>query len=178
LTNIFATYRSAEKLKSASEKFSANTSNKITPNITQLIIDLDDLTSASQTFEILAAAKKIRRLILINNAGVCLEGNSQEFLEESLTVNCLSPAKLNDILTALTVRENIELTIVNVSSGEGELVFLASDIQKEIILLETHEVIQMTALYCLVAAALFLSHLMSNTISINFYFLFLRLLCP
>jgi short-subunit dehydrogenase len=140
LTNIFATYRSAEKLKSASEKISANASNKITSNITQLIINLDDLTSASQTFEILAAAKNFRRLILINNAGVCLDGNSQEFLEESLTVNCVSPAKLNDILTTLTVRENIELTIVNVSSGEGELVFLASDIQKEIILLETHEV--------------------------------------
>jgi NAD(P)-dependent dehydrogenase (short-subunit alcohol dehydrogenase family) len=137
---IFATYRNADKLKSASEKFSANASNRHTSNITQLIINLEDLTSAPQTFETLTAAKSFRTLILINSAGVCLEGNSQELLEESLTVNCVSPAKINDILTALAVRENIELIIVNVSSGEGELIFLETNIQNEITLLETHEV--------------------------------------
>lgn len=57
-----------------------------------------------------------------------------------MTVNCVSPAKINDILAALTARTNIELTVVNISSGEGELVFLETGIQEKITLLETHEV--------------------------------------
>lgn len=137
---IFATYRDAEKLKSASIKFNANASNGLTSSITRLIINLEDLTSVSKTFETLTSAETFGRLILINNAGVCLEGNSLELLEESLTVNCVSPAKINDILAALTARTNIELTVVNISSGEGELVFLETGIQEKITLLETHEV--------------------------------------
>ena len=137
---IIAAYRDAAKLKNASMNIIADAPNKLTSNITRLIIDLDDMNSSSNTIEALTETRKFAKLTLINNAGVCLEGNSQAVLEKSLTVNCISPAKINEILIALSIRKNFELTIINISSGEGELVFLQTDIQKQIALLETHKV--------------------------------------
>lgn len=91
------------------------------------------------------------RVLLINNAGVCLEGNNLASLKESLNVNCLGPAILTEIFISKystmnemnPTIENImknQLVVINVSSGEGELAFLHSDIQKKISSIETYKV--------------------------------------
>lgn len=92
--------------------------------------------------------KNLERLILINNAGVCLEGNTQDVLLESLTVNCLSPVSICELLISkFQARDDAgddgkggQLTIINVSSGEGELLFLHSDIQDKVAAIGNYEV--------------------------------------
>ena len=70
-------------------------------------------------------------VVLFNNAAVCLEGIDHPSLQESIQTNAIFPAYL-----AQQVVENIgseqNVTVVNVSSGDGELVFLNSEIRAQI----------------------------------------------
>lgn len=75
--------------------------------------------------------------ILINNAGVCVEGNTLSALQTSLAVNCRGPALLAEaLINNYGQRQDRScdgrLTIINVSSGEGELLFLHSDVQRDL----------------------------------------------
>ncbi len=65
------------------------------------------------------------RRILINNAGVCLEGSTREALRKSLQVNFFAPISL--IERSLS-HPHPSTDIINVSSGDGEQQFLNSDI--------------------------------------------------
>ena len=85
------------------------------------------------------AASNHEQLIIINNAGVCLEGNSRSVLQETLRVNCLFPAQLIGMFVNRSEAE-AELVVVNVSSGDGELSYLHSDIERRISSLETYQV--------------------------------------
>jgi short-subunit dehydrogenase len=103
---------------------------------------------------------KSRNAMLINNAGIYIPGNSVESLERSLRVNCVGPARLSELFiqsmrdrlfidaNMITCTNNddatnmkpLEGTIVNISSGEGELVLLNSRMQEELQRIESYMV--------------------------------------
>ena len=100
--------------------------------------------------------------VLINNAGVCCSNNTFDSMKKSLLVNCLAPALLtfnfihqyllhttiyadqpNELqMVAITrkVPRNSRLTVVNVSSGDGELLYLDSTIREKLLGIKSIEV--------------------------------------
>jgi len=62
-----------------------------------------------------------RLAVLINNAAVCLND-----LDLSLRTNCLGPRQL--IAAVLPMMKERKARILNISSGDGELVFFRSDL--------------------------------------------------
>jgi short-subunit dehydrogenase len=104
-----------------------------------LIIDILDTVNDFAALQSIVAANTYQRLIIINNAGVCLEGNTASILQETLQVNCLFPAALSDAFIS-RVDAGKELIVVNVSSGDGELSYLHSDIARRITKLKTYQV--------------------------------------
>ena len=74
-----------------------------------------------------------QHIILINNAAVCLSGNSNDIKEETLLVNTIAPIKLSTLLyNDHRLYKNNKITIINISSGEGELIYLNTKIQSDI----------------------------------------------
>lgn len=79
------------------------------------------------------------RIILINNAGICLSGNDISTINKSLVINTIAPTELvllllnDERLNQLLKRDrNIEIVVINVSSGEGELLYLNNDIRSKL----------------------------------------------
>lgn len=66
--------------------------------------------------------------ILINAAGVCLSGRGPNIMRSSFAANAIGPIGL----VKAAIRAQKELTVINVSSGEGEVVFIESNIVKEL----------------------------------------------
>jgi NAD(P)-dependent dehydrogenase (short-subunit alcohol dehydrogenase family) len=97
-------------------------------NSNSFFLDLADRTDVS-TFFTRHRAVSPSPLVLVNNAGVCVAGHSADAFKVSLDVNCWAPALLAEGAAAATHGDNSpDVTVVNVSSGEGELVFLHSDV--------------------------------------------------
>lgn len=91
--------------------------------------DLSSITSGSSHF------------VVFNNAGVCHKGSSAKIMKESLFVNSIAPIRIAQICLTLGIANpNIKnITVINVSSGDGEIALLHSDIQQEISSLNTLE---------------------------------------
>ena len=110
--------------------------------ITNQILDLESLSlsSSSSSFPVndsFFCDENIKHIILINNAGVCLPGNDMTTITRSLLVNTIAPIELamlllNDKRLKNDHKRDIEIVIVNISSGEGELVYLNSKIRKNL----------------------------------------------
>lgn len=66
--------------------------------------------------------------ILINVAGVCLSGSSADAMHVSMAVNAIKPIAL----AKAAMQAHERLTVINVSSGEGELAFLNSDVVQDL----------------------------------------------
>ena len=97
-------------------------------NSNSFFLDLADRTDVS-TFFTRHRAVSSSPLVLVNNAGVCVAGHSADAFKVSLDVNCWAPALLAEGAAAATHGDNpADVTVVNVSSGDGELVFLHSDV--------------------------------------------------
>ena len=134
LAKVHPTYRDGGRLDAANTQFNSDSVSNIMP----LVIDMNDIKSNLQsTFREILADTSLRKLILINNAGVCLEGNSRNILQESLDVNCLSPAFICELLiqefsNPIRVMNGDQLILINVSSGDGELAYLQTDLAKNI----------------------------------------------
>ena len=69
-------------------------------------------------------------LVIINNAAICLEGNNKEIFIKTLFVNCIFPYLFTKMLKSHFNGMNI--TVINISSGDGELVCIHSSIQDSI----------------------------------------------
>ena len=132
-----ASYRSIEKLREAEAHCSGDST--YSPRIDRVVIDMCNVHTISSSLLTYLVENRRDHVVVINNAGVCLEGASKETFTESLQVNCLSPMHLNELLIS-GLQSGEKLTIVNVSSGEGELVFLNSESQRKINELETYQV--------------------------------------
>jgi short-subunit dehydrogenase len=136
---VFPTYRNAGKLNQAGLQLTTDGSKDFAANVIPLIIDILDTVNDFAALQSIVAANTYQRLIIINNAGVCLEGNTASILQETLQVNCLFPAALSDAFIS-RVDAGKELIVVNVSSGDGELSYLHSDIARRITKLKTYQV--------------------------------------
>lgn len=136
---VFPTYRNAGKLNQAGLQLTADGSKDFMANLTPLIIDILDISNDFAALQSILAANTYQQLIIINNAGVCLEGNTPSILQETVQVNCLFPAFLSEAFIDGIGAEK-ELIVVNVSSGDGELSYLHSDIERRITKLETFQV--------------------------------------
>lgn len=139
---LLPTYRDGGRLDTATEEFNLNSFSNIVP----LIMDMNDIKSNLQPLsDLIFLNKSVRKLVLINNAGVCLEGNTRNILQESLDVNCLSPIYLSELLikefsSPSHLMNGDQLTIINISSGDGELVYLHTDIERKISAIKTFQV--------------------------------------
>jgi NAD(P)-dependent dehydrogenase (short-subunit alcohol dehydrogenase family) len=81
-------------------------------------------------------------IVLINNAGTCLPGSTHEALKRSLNVNAIAPLTLSQRLIACVDKmgmHNTAVTILNVSSGDGELALLHTDLSARVKELSTIE---------------------------------------
>lgn len=67
-------------------------------------------------------------VVIINNAGVCISGSSRSALQESLDINTIYPIRLARGVLFSPLLESCDVTVVNVSSGDGELTWLHSDL--------------------------------------------------
>jgi NAD(P)-dependent dehydrogenase (short-subunit alcohol dehydrogenase family) len=133
--------KAVEAIEQTASDPTANSSSQVIP----FIINMLDTNSISADIQDIFEDKIMNnRLLLVNNAGVCLEGCTIEALKESLEVNCIGPAFLSEVFLNYANIDRKELgnqiSIINVSSGDGELVFLHSEIQRQINALETYEV--------------------------------------
>ena len=136
-TTIFATYRTSSKcnLKDTAVDH---------PSIIPLLLDVNSDTiynnALSDFFvnqpEMVASDHPF---VLFNNAGVCLPGNTLSALQTSLLVNCWAPALLSHALFRCPFTGHGR-TVINVSSGEGELMLLHSEIQKQLQSIDNYEV--------------------------------------
>ena len=83
-----------------------------------------------------ASAEKV---YLFNNAAVCLAGNTLCAIKESLMVNAVSPVQLSlSLIQQLSsLGRGTDIHILNISSGEGESVFLNSGIATELAVIST-----------------------------------------
>ena len=109
--------------------------------------DLGGVASASrEILSLHAAALSPRRVVLINAAGVCLEGRAPETFRQSIAVNALFP-----ILLAQTLATSIEspLQVINVSSGDGQRCFLDSSLQRDLALIEEQGSLPAWEKFCL-----------------------------
>lgn len=136
---VFPTYRNAGKLNQAGLQQKPDGSRVFPVNVTPLFINILDLSNDSEAIRSVVATKKYGQLVIINNAGVCLEGNSRSILQETLQVNCLFPARLIETCR-IGIDAEQKLVVVNVSSGDGELSYLHRDIERRISNLETYQV--------------------------------------
>ena len=136
---VFPTYRNAGKLNQAGLQLTTDGSTEFAANVIPLIINILDTSNDFTALQSIVAASTYQRLIIINNAGVCFEGNTPSILQETLQVNCLFPASLSDAFISRIDAEK-ELIVVNVSSGDGEISYLHSDIARRITNLETFQV--------------------------------------
>ena len=72
--------------------------------------------------------------ILINSAGVCLQGNSRDALHDSLLVNTIGPIAVAKLFIeeSLTVAPSQRISVINISSGDGETCNLNSQVAHSI----------------------------------------------
>ncbi len=78
----------------------------------------------------------IKQLVLINNAAICEKGRSFNVFYKALAVNTLLPmwmtAQLLAQVIALGSCSLEEVVVINISSGDGEKVFIDSDLIQDI----------------------------------------------
>ena len=174
LAKVHPTYRDRGRLDVANTQLNYDS----VPNIMPLIMDMNNIKSdLLSTFREIVTDTSLRKLILINNAGVCLEGNTRNILQESLDVNCLSPVSISELLieefsNPIRVMNGDQLILINISSGDGELTYLHTDLAKNISGIKTFMVSQVEKTlqiimnnllkqlnYCCVQAFMMKSHL-------------------
>lgn len=136
---VYPTYRNAGKLNQAGLQQKTDGSRIFPVNVSPMFINILDLSNDLEAIRSVVSAKKYEQLVIINNAGVCLEGNSHSILQETLQVNCLFPARLIETFYN-GMDAGKKLVVINVSSGDGELSYLHRDIERRISSLETYQV--------------------------------------
>lgn len=100
------------------------------PNVKQLPLDLSECESvtafASAIFDLLPYID-----LLVNCAAVCPQHNSTQWSvwNHALQVNCLSHIRITEMLLPLLARSRHFPRVVNISSGDGELLFFSTPLR-------------------------------------------------
>ena len=149
---ILSSYRNEAKLSSKMEAVSSSSNNNVIPFQLKLDHIHDNKLQLDKLYNVLdSRINELEHVILVNNAAICLPTTDHQSLISTVTVNCYAPYLLtqaliqyilsnkNDTRTSDDNNKSLprRLTVVNVSSGDGELVYLSSDIQREIASIHT-----------------------------------------
>jgi NAD(P)-dependent dehydrogenase (short-subunit alcohol dehydrogenase family) len=77
-----------------------------------------------------------QNLVVVNNAAVCSKGKDVSDLKEAMAVNTLGPLRLSNLIINRALQSHLRpccnITIINISSGDGELLMLNSGVAKNI----------------------------------------------
>ena len=150
---ILSSYRNEAKLSSTIKSVACNN------NVIPFQLELDRIHNNNLQLDNLykhldSHINDLDHVILVNNAAISLPTTDHQSLISTLTVNCYAPYLLtqaliqyilsneNDLSISNDNKKSLSrrLTVVNVSSGDGELVYLSSYIQREIISIHTLKV--------------------------------------
>lgn len=141
IDTIYAIYRDQDKLSQLLNECNCHDSRIVIPIKYDLSLDIggsDDLLSLAMHI-----GKQCKDVILINNAGVCLEGTGFDVMQESLQVNAVASINLMRFIFD-TMRQSITgrckddvekkqlLSMVNISSGDGELAYVHTMIRHQL----------------------------------------------
>jgi len=143
ISRIHLGYRDATKLAPLLEKaVVAATTTTLVP--LKLCFDVQSLSTLHLDFLTDESSSSIRDsrnslanepLLLLNNAAVCLQGASAETLCRSLRINTLAPLLLAEHVLSARAKAHSAAsatTIINISSGDGELQMLHPLLQTQL----------------------------------------------
>ena len=68
--------------------------------------------------------------VVFNNAAVCVEGNTADVLKSTLDVNYYGALRVARAFNSMGQGESGCRTVINISSGDGELTYLSSHLQQ------------------------------------------------
>lgn len=131
--HVFAGHRNELKVKDLHKNiFFSESTGRFSP----IYMDVKDIVEN----DVLTTLSGASGIIVFNNAGVCHKGCSIEILKETLLVNSLAPIRLSQLYMLHGLASELDrVTVINVSSGDGELALLHSDIQRDLNKLTTME---------------------------------------
>eukprot|EP01041_Mallomonas_annulata_P008371 gene8371-17252_t len=129
--NVHAGYRNWDKMNIISTKL-----NEHSLQIIPLHMDYKDILSNNFSFKI---KNDTSHYIIFNNAGVCLKGSTYNNLFESLQINSLVPIKIITNVINEYYSHDCNISIINISSGDGELSFVHTDLQHKLLSLQSIE---------------------------------------
>ena len=161
---ILSSYRDEAKLSSFIKTLSSSRSYNVIPFPLELDHIHDNKLQLDKLYNILDShINELEHVILVNNAAICVPTTDHQSLISTLTVNCYAPHLLTqallqyiqtnqDSMSSPDVNDKSlsppqRLTVVNISSGDGELVYLSSDILREIASIHTLKVHACTYMY-------------------------------
>ncbi len=128
IVRVYAGYRDFSKVKQLPQH----------TLLTPFPFDMDDIAIGLNTIESIIQKCSSNEIILINNAAICQMGADQNILRETLHVNTLCPIKISKIVANQIKnfnqrhKDNIRLSIINISSGDGELVYFSTAFREEL----------------------------------------------
>ena len=128
IVRIYAGYRNFSKVRLLPQHSS----------LTPFPFDMDDIEVGLNTIENIVQKYSSNEIILINNAAICQIGVDQNNLRHTLHVNTLCPIKISKIVANqidfFNKRHNdkIRLSIINISSGDGELAYFSTAFREEL----------------------------------------------
>jgi short-subunit dehydrogenase len=124
-----ACYRDEEKLGHLIRSLTFGKLNDVTSYYLNALKPSSNLKTMQD--KLLDSWDSFDHIVLINNAGFLGFGNSFDVLDKSLKINSLFPYYLsNDVMSMY--RDDLRITVINVSSGDGELTWLHSDFQQQL----------------------------------------------
>ena len=92
--------------------------------------------------------KDCNHFIHINNAGICHRGLSRSIFAQSIEVNSLAPIRLaQHIILNNSIQTSCNISIINISSGDGEIVYLNSYLQRRLMDINSIEVRAIMIIY-------------------------------
>lgn len=96
------------------------------PGLKWLKLDLERDESINKCITNVASSFENKSLILINAAGLYLQGASSDKMTKSINTNCIKPLSIARQL----VQNNkfINFSVINISSGDGEICYLHNEI--------------------------------------------------
>jgi hypothetical protein len=148
--NVYSSYSKLENFKLFECNFSNEEDVQVPVSYEELykskVIQLYNNAGICLNGIIIDSYKQILGIIIIYDLSYLLlsKGSTQRILCQSVDINAIKPLKLaRDLIKQCTDRVGMRCMILNISSGDGELLNLNSKLQSELKLLSTFNVISL-----------------------------------
>ena len=129
IAGVYAGYRDVTKLELLPKNALLN----------PFALDLKDVTVGLETIGKIISKQVSNEIILINNAAICPVGMDRNTLRHTLQINTLCPIIISKSVAKYVEKynqinkEKVKLSIINISSGDGELVYLQTAFKDELL---------------------------------------------